>query len=132
KVCDGLKKLVWNLSEDSGTIASLGLSTHGTSVFEVLESRQGEIDDVTASASPHGGNKRDTTGVVLIGGVIQPVHGLQRASRWHRTSFCFDARQNRDGCRGVVDPGFPRSFSVPRNPLPPEMLYLSVFGFAVR
>ena len=41
-----LEELVWNLDQDAGAVATVGVSPFGTAVTEVFQDRQGIVDDV--------------------------------------------------------------------------------------
>ncbi len=75
------EELVRDLREDSGAVARVHLGADSSTVVEVGECCQARLNNVPPGIPPEGGHERHTTGVVLIGRVVQPACGP--ANRLH-------------------------------------------------
>jgi hypothetical protein len=73
EVDHGAEELVRDLEEDAGAVTRVGFGARGTTVLEVHQRGDRLLDDVPAAAALHVHDERDTTGIVLVRRVIQPL-----------------------------------------------------------
>ena len=59
------KKLVWNLNQNAGAVAGLGIATAGPAVGEVNENLNSLLDDVVALVAADAGHESHTACIVL-------------------------------------------------------------------
>ena len=76
EVDHGAQELVGNLKQDARAVAGVRFGALGAAVLHVQQRRDGLVDDVAAATAVHVGDHRDTTRVVLVGGVVQPLELL--------------------------------------------------------
>ncbi len=69
-----------DLQQDAGTVAGQRIGAGGAAVGEVLEDPQTLLDDTVALLPLDVGDEPDTTGVVLVGRVVQSLGGNRRLS----------------------------------------------------
>ena len=72
EVDHGAQELVGHLQQDACAVAGVRFGALGAAVLHVQQRGDGLVDDVAAAAAVHVGDHRDTTGVVLVGGVVEP------------------------------------------------------------
>ena len=59
-------EFVWNLDQDAGAVAAVGVGPFGTAVTEVFQDGQGIVDDAVGLLPFYIGNDTDATGIVFI------------------------------------------------------------------
>ena len=74
-----LEELVWNLDQDAGAVATVGVSPFGTAVTEVFQDRQGIVDDAVLFFPLYIGNDTDAAGIVFIRRIVQALRARQIA-----------------------------------------------------
>ena len=67
------EKQVRNLGDDSRTITSAGIRTHGTSVLQIAKRLECLFDDVVTGSASKSGHHGQATGVAIMGRVIEPL-----------------------------------------------------------
>ena len=72
EVDDRPEELIGHLQQDARAVAGVRLCALGATVLQVQQGRDGLVDDVAAAPALHVGDHRDTAGVVLVRGVVQP------------------------------------------------------------
>jgi hypothetical protein len=69
---------VWDLHEDPGAVAGLGVCSCGAAMLEILERRQRAIDGLVRLPAIEPGDERDAARIVLERSVVQPrLRGLR-------------------------------------------------------
>ena len=66
EVDDLAQERVGDLREDARPVTHRRVGAGGTPVLQVAQGREGVVDDVVPRAAAHGGDERDTAGVVLV------------------------------------------------------------------
>ncbi|GAA3314089.1 hypothetical protein GCM10020219_027520 [Nonomuraea dietziae] len=67
------QEAVGDLCQDPRTVTGVGLAALGTSVVEIAQGRQSLHDDSVATSPVHVRDHRDTTGVMLVRGVVKTL-----------------------------------------------------------
>ncbi len=75
------QKLVGHLHEDAGAVARVGLAAAGAAVLQIRQDLEGLADDFVGSAAADIHDEADATGIVLVGGIVQPLPGVGRRIR---------------------------------------------------
>src|SRR6476659_9467971 len=83
KVDDLSEEFDWQLDEDAGTVAAVGLGTSGATVFEVFQSDEPVCDDGVRAAALDVGDHGNAAGVRLVPRVVQALAvGQCRKQHW--------------------------------------------------
>ena len=73
ELADCAKELVGNLQQDACAVTGVRFGALGAAMLHVQQRGDGLVDDVAAAPAVHVGDHRDTTGIMLIGGVVQTL-----------------------------------------------------------
>ncbi len=68
-----VEKRVRDLQVDAGTVAGLTVSINGAPVINAFEGFDAHFDDGAAGLAIDRGDEADTAGIMLVGGVVEPV-----------------------------------------------------------
>src|SRR5437899_960055 len=80
------KKLVRNLNQDAGAVASFGIAAAGAAMREIYQDLDSLLDDLMALLTANAGYKTHSASVVLVRRVIETL-------RRRQTVFCFPKLQ---------------------------------------
>ncbi len=69
------QEAVRELDQDSGAVPGLRVAAAGASVLEVHEHLDALVDQRMGFLAPDVGNEADPAGIVLVGGIVEPLGG---------------------------------------------------------
>ena len=106
---DGVEKLLRHLDEDAGPVAGERITPASAAVGEVFKDLEPLTDDPMAAPAVHVDDKPDATGIVLVGGIVEPL-GRRKARRTGRRRNTAGNRGSGgtgiwDACHGMLDGG---------------------------
>ena len=73
EVDDLAQERVGDLGQDARAVTHERVGAGGAPVLQVAQGGQGVVDDVVPGAAAHRGDERDTAGVVLVLGAVEPL-----------------------------------------------------------
>ena len=106
---DGIEEFLRHLDEDSRAVASQRITPAGPAVGEVFEHLEPLTDDPVTAPPVHVDDKPDATGIVLVGGIVEPLG--RREARGTRGGADTAGHRGSGGagiwgaCHGMLDGG---------------------------